>query len=297
LKSKATVPCEITSKSQISVKMNLQDLKITVILSILFGIFFSSCQPYEFYPPLVIDENEGFQYKKERAFCQSNTDKELWSKTFTRDEAGNVIEEITFYNNAPNTKIRRQFNGNNQQLNDSTFNFTDGKWQFQYTQKFVYIRNQLTEILKIEANGSIWNKTLYKYNGNELRWEEFWYFSGNKWVFQYAYGFEFNGNGKLIKRESYQTEKKDKVYDTLLYTYYANKLIEEKRITQTGETDYILKFTYTVEGLPFETIQDKNIIEKNFYTNGRLTEKHTFYFGIDPGFSQCNGNLIYKYEY
>jgi hypothetical protein len=23
----------------------------------------------------------------------------------------------------------------------------------------------------------------------------------------------------------------------------------------------------------------------------------TFYFGIDPGFMQCNGNLIYKYGY
>jgi len=67
----------------------------------------------------------------------------------------------------------------------------------------------------------------------------------------------------LIKRESYQTEKKDKVYDTLLYTYYANKLVEEKRIIQTGETSYILKFTYTVEGLPFETIQDKKKDELN----------------------------------
>jgi len=277
--------------------MNLQDFKITVILAILFGLFHTSCEHTEFYPPLVFDESEGFQYKTEQAFCKSNPDNEIWSISFTRDDKRNVTEEITFSDGTPNFKTTRTFNSNNQQLTDSTYIFNGGKWQFQYSNKYIYNRNLLSEKLSFEANGKNTHKTTYSYQGNELRWEEFWYYSDNKWKFQYAYGFEFNGNGKLIKKESYQTEKKDKVYDTVLYTYYSNKLIEEKRIIQTGETGYILNFTYTSEGLPFETIQDKNVIERNFYANGRITEKHTFYFGIDPGFSQCNGNLIYKYAY
>lgn len=141
------------------------------------------------------------------------------------------------------------------------------------------------------------HKTTYKYDGNNPQWEEFWYFWNNEWKFQYAHRFEFNKNGKLVKKESYQTEEKDKVYDTFIYKYLNNKLVEEKRIIQTGATSYVLKFSYTSNGFPDETIQDENVIEKNYYSAGQLTEKHTFYFGIDPGFSQCNGNLIYKYEY
>jgi hypothetical protein len=277
--------------------MNLQDLKITVILAILFGIFLSSCEQYEYYPPLINDESEVFQYKKEQAFCKSNPDNEIWSISFTRDEKGNITEEITFTDGSPIFKTTRSFNSNNQQLTDATFNFINAKWQFQYSSKFIYNRNLLSEKLSFEAGGKNTHKTTYSYQGNELRWEESWYYFENEWKFQYAYAFEFNGNGKLIKRESYLTEKKDKVYDTFIYTYYNNKLVEEKRIIQTGATDYVLKFTYTYDGFPDETIQDGNIIEKNYYSDGRLTEKHTFYFGIDPGFSQCNGNLIYKYGY
>lgn len=277
--------------------MNLQDFKITVILAILFGIFHTSCEHYAYYPPLVFDENEGFQFKKEQAFCKTNPGNEIWSKTFIRDEKGNITEEITFSDGSPNFKTTRTFNGNNQQLTDSIFNFNSGKWQLQNSNKFIYNRNLLSETLKYGADGKNTHKTTYSYQGNELRWEEFWYYSENKWKFQYAHSFDFNNNGKLVKKESYQTEKKDKVYDTFIYTYFNNKLVEEKRIIQTGTTSYVLKFTYTSNGLPDETIQDGNVIEKNFYDDNKLVEKHTFYFGIDPGFSQCNGNLIYKYSY
>jgi len=95
--------------------MNLQDLKITLILAILFGIFLSSCEPYEYYPPLINDESEVFQYKKEQAFCESNPGNEIWSKTFTRDEKGNITEEITFSEGTPHFKTTRTFNSNNQQ--------------------------------------------------------------------------------------------------------------------------------------------------------------------------------------
>jgi hypothetical protein len=46
-----------------------------------------------------------------------------------------------------------------------------------------------------------------------------------------------------------------------------------------------------------EITKDGKVVEKNFYELGKLTEKQTFYYGIDPGYYQCGGNLIYKYEY
>lgn len=277
--------------------MILQDLKIKVILLILFGLFHSSCQLNEFDTTLIFYESDEFLYQKETAFCQSNPDNEIWSKIFTRDKAGNVIEETTLFNGLPNMKTTREFNLSNQQENDSTFYNSGGNWFFQHSHKYIFQRNRLAEILRYKPCGTISHKTTYEYNGNKLRCEEFWYFSDNEWKFQYAHRFEFNRNGKLSKKESFQTEKKDKVYDTFIYSYSNNKLVEEKRIIQTGTTDYVLKFTYTSKGFPNETIQDGNVIEKNYYTNGRLTEKHTFYFGIDPGFSQCNGNFVYRYEY
>jgi len=277
--------------------MILQDIKITVILAILFGLFHTSCEYTEFYPPLNFENSKEFQYKKEQAFCKSNPGNEIWSKTFTRDEKGNITEEIIFSDGSPSFKTTRTFNSNNQQLTDSTFNFINAKWQLQQSNKFVYKRNLLSEKLSFEANGKNTHKTTYSYKGNELRWEEFWYYSENEWTFQYAHHFDFNSNGKLVKMESFQTEKKEKVYDTFIYTYFNNKLVEEKRIIQTGATSYVLKYTYTSNGFPDETIQYGDVIEKNYYSVGRLTEKHTFYFGIDPGFSQCNGNLIYKYGY
>jgi hypothetical protein len=258
---------------------------------------YTSCQWNEFDESLIFDLPGKFQYQKETAFCQSNPDKEIWSKTFIRDKAGNVIEETTFNNGLPDLKKTWVFNSNNQKENDSTFYNSDGNWIFQYSHEYIYQRNRLTEIIRYEPGDIMSHKTTYKYDGNNPRWEEFWYFSNNEWKFQYAHGFEFNNNGKLVKKESYQTEKKDKVYDTFIYKYFNNKLVEEKRIIQTGIVSYVSKFTYTSNGFPDETIQNGNVIEKNYYSDGRLTEKHTFYFGIDPGFSQSNGNLIYKYEY
>lgn len=277
--------------------MNLQDFKITVILAILLGIFQPSCQWNEFDESLIFDHPDEFQYQKETAFCKKNPEKEIWSKTFTRDNTGNIIEETTFINGLPDLKITSGFNSNNQKQTDSTFYNSGGNWIIQYSHQYIYQRNRLTEILRYEPVEIKSHKTTYKYDGDKPRWEEFWYYSENKWKFQYAHSFDFNSNGKLVKKESFQTEKKDKVYDTFIYTYYNNKLVEEKRIIQTGATSYVLKFTYTSYGFPDETIQDGNVIEKNYYSDGRLTEKHTFYFGIDPGFSQCNGNLIYKYGY
>lgn len=275
----------------------LSKFKFTVIFVFLFGLLYTSCQWNEFDESLIFEQHGEFQYQKETAFCQKNSDKEIWSKSFIRDKAGKVIEETTYVNGLPNLKITREFNSNNQKETDSTFYNSDGIWIIQYSQEYEYQRNRLTEILMYDSGGVVSHKTTYKYDGNNPQWEEFWYFSNKEWKFQYAHSFEFNKNGNLVKKESYQTEKKDKVYDTFIYSYFNNKLVEEKRIIQTGATSYVLKFTYTSNGFPDETIQDGKIIEKNYYSDGRLTEKQTFYFGIDPGFSQCNGNLIYKYGY
>lgn len=277
--------------------MKLRSLKITTNLAILSIIWFSSCQRDDFDTSLIFDEQGNFRYKKESAYCQRNPETEISSKTFFYDKNGNVVQELIAYNGIQETKIKREYNGDNQQLWDSTFNYRSGEWKYQYSTIFIYSENLLTEKQRFKPDGKLSHKTLYKYEGSRLRWEEFWYFNNNEWKFQYAHGFEFDRNGKLVKKESFQDEAKENVYDTFVYSYKNGRLHEEKRIILTGKTSYVKKYFYTPDGFIDEIIKDGNVVEKNFYELGKLIEKHTFYYGIDPGFSPCGGNFIYKYEY
>ena len=277
--------------------MKLRSLKITTNLAILSIIWLSSCQRDDFDTSLIFDEQGNFRYKKESAYCQRNPETEISSKTFFYDKNGNVVQELISYNGIQETKIKREYNGDNQQLWDSTFNYRSGEWKYQYSTIFIYSENLLTEKQRFKPDGKLSHKTLYKYEGSRLRWEEFWYFNNNEWKFQYAHGFEFDRNGKLVKKESFQDEAKENVYDTFVYSYKNGRLHEEKRIILTGKTSYVKKYFYTPDGFIDEIIKDGNVVEKNFYELGKLIEKHTFYYGIDPGFSPCGGNFIYKYEY
>jgi hypothetical protein len=276
--------------------MNLKHLKITVILLILFGLFHSSCQLNEFDTSFIFEDFNEIEYDGESVFCQSKPDNEIGKKTFERDAKGNITYETYFENNHPYRKIIRTFN-NGRQINDSVFYFSEGFWTLENSHFYKYEQNDIVGIQLLKQDGTVSHKTVYKYKNGKPLWEEFWYFDKEKWKFQYAHRFEFNRSGKLTKKESFQTEQKNEVYDTINYTYKNGKPETEKRIIRTGATSWIKEFTYTSDGLPDETIQDGNVIEKNFYQNSRLTEKHTFYFGIDPGFSRCNGNLIYRYKY
>jgi len=277
--------------------MKFTSLKITAFLTIIIVVLLSSCEIGDFnIDPFSESKNE-FLFQTEKIFCKNDPGNEIWSKSFKYDKSDNLIETITYFNNTPNVKTTSTFNTRNQQLTDSTFYFTENAWEFINTNQYVYSRNLLVEIQKYYANGSNTNKTVYINNGIKPKFEEFYYYNDKQWRFQYAHGFEFDKNGYLTKKSSYQTEEKDKLYDQLVYKYKNGKLVEEKRIIITGEPGYVKTYTYTADGLPNETIQDGDVIEKNYYERGKLTEKHTFYFGIDPGFSVCNGNFIYRYSY
>jgi hypothetical protein len=277
--------------------MKFSTFKFKGFLSILILVFLLSCENDEFNinPPFEISKE--FQFQTEKTFCQQNPENEISSKSFKYDTNGNIIETIASYNGVPELKSASTYNNNNQQLTDSTFYFRAKHWEYESSRQFVYSRNLLAEILEYDSSGKNTHKTVYNYKGTKPRWEEFYYNFGDQWQFQYAHGFEFDKNGNLTKKSSYQTEEKDKIYDQFIYGYKNNRLVEEKRIILTGETSYVNKFSYTPEGFLDETIKDGKVVEKNFYGNGKLIEKRTFYFGIDPGFSACYGNFIFRYSY
>lgn len=277
--------------------MKFSNLKITAFLTISVVVLFTSCETGDFNLDLISERNEESLFQTEKIFCKSDPENEILSKSFKYDSNGNTIETITFFNDTPDSKSTGSFNESNQRLTDSTFYFSENNWKYGYSNQYIYLGNQLTEIQKYDAYGKNTHKTVYKYNGTKPKFEEFYYYYGNQWQFQYAHGFEFDNNGNLTKKSSYQSIEKDEVYDQFIYKYKNGRLVEEKRIIRTGATGYIKTFSYTTDGFPDETIQDGNVIEKNFYEEGKLIEKHTFYFGIDPGFSACYGNYIYRYSY
>jgi len=277
--------------------MNDQNIKITGFLSILMIFCSISCEKTEYDTDLNFEKDGEFLYKTETAYCRRNPEGEIWSKTYRYDRNGNLTEKITYRNHAPDMKTKSTYNSNNQLVTDSIFYYTENQWKPDHYFTFRYSGNLLQEKRRIDSDENITHKTVYKYIGTNPLWEEFYFFTEGKWKYQYAHKFTYNRKGQPLKKESYQKESKDKVYDQFIYTYKHNRLYTEKRIIRTGEVSFIKKYFYTKEGFPDKTIKDGNTIEKYFYDDGKLVEKHTWYFGIDPGFSACGGNLIYKYKY
>ena len=277
--------------------MKFSSLKITAFLTISVVVLITSCEIGDFNIDPKSERNEKFLFQTEKTFCKNNPENEVFSKSFKYDNNENIIETITFFNNVPDTKLTGSFNVNNQRLTDSTFYYIENSWKYVNSNQYVYSGNKLKEIQNYDVDGKNTHKIVYQYSGSKPKYEEFYYYYDDKWEFQYAHGFEFNKNGNLTKKSSYKSSEKNEVYDQFIYKYKNGFLVEEKRIIRTDETSYVKTFSYTTDGLPDETIQDGNVIEKNFYEKGKLIEKQTFYFGIDPGFSECNGNYIYRYSY
>lgn len=106
--------------------------------------------------------------------------------------------------------------------------------------------------------------------------------------------YEYN-NGKLITKNVFTSS--GQLHWTLTFKYSGTLKIEEKNQTSNGSIIYTRTFEYDSEGRLEKIIEDGNVIEQNIYDGNKLLEKRIYYFGIDPGFSACNGNFIYKYQY
>jgi hypothetical protein len=276
--------------------MYISKLKITGILSIIILAFLSSCEK-EYDYSLIFDESYPEQLKKEVCYCGREPDKEVGFKEYSCSKKGELDCVILNMYGSNQSKTQSFYNHSGVKTTDSIFYYSEGAWIIDQVYEYNYIKGLLHEkILKTET-GKEKHKTVYIYHGTKPEWEDFYYFKDGEWDFQYAHKFEFDRNGLLAKKSSYTTLEKDKVYDYFTYSYKNGKLSEEERIIQTGKVSYHKDYFYNKDGTLDYVVQDGNIIEKNTFENSRLVEKHTWYYGIDPCFSQCCGNIIYRYEY
>jgi|WetSurMetagenome_2_1015567.scaffolds.fasta_scaffold175328_2 hypothetical protein len=276
--------------------MYISRLKITGILSIAILVLISSCER-EYDYSLIFDESYPEQLKKEVCYCGKEPDKEVSFKEYSFNIKGELILVIQNMYGSNQSKTQSFYNQSGGKSTDSIFYYSEGAWIIDQVYKYSYNKDLLLEKIRKNQMGEETHKTLYTYRGTMPEWEEFYYFKDNEWDFQYAHKFEFNRNGLLVKKSSYTTTEKDKVYDYFTYSYKNGKLSEEERILQTGKVSYHKDYFYNKDGMLDYVVQDGNIIEKNTFENSRLVEKQTWYYGIDPCFSQCCGNFICKYEY
>ena len=108
--------------------------------------------------------------------------------------------------------------------------------------------------------------------------------------------YEYDASGRMTTHTDY-TATGERHHIT--HFKYAGdlKIKEWKETAYTGTRMYLRKFKYDNNQRLIQVLEDDKIVEENAYTGDRLTEKRVCYWGINPGFSPCNGNYLYKYEY
>lgn len=124
----------------------------------------------------------------------------------------------------------------------------------------------------------------YEYNQLVREWES--------WGGLNTYEYE---KGKLVTKTDYNGlgEK----HHITTYEYSGNLLVKEKKVTREGALLYLKTYHYDAQRRLVSIREGENMIEENHYKGDQLVEKRVYYFGIDPGYSACNGNFIYRYEY
>jgi uncharacterized protein YcfL len=234
--------------------------------------------------PAVLDELMAMN-----VFCPNSPNDTLRRVVYVYNN-DKMITETTLYNGEIQSKTTFEYNLDNQ----LTLEIYETDWK--KTEK-TFIYNELNQLVNIiykftdyDSNGVVIDESEseapLEYENNQLvkEWECWGGFS----TYEYK-------DGKVVTKIDY-TKNGEKHHITS-YKYSGKLKIEEKKETSAGNVIYIRTFHYDSKNRLIKIIEDKNIIEENDYIENKLTEKRTYYFGIDPGFFVCNGNYIYRYEY
>lgn len=104
----------------------------------------------------------------------------------------------------------------------------------------------------------------------------------------WEYSYEYDKQDRLVKKNKNNELE-------VSYEYFQNRLKKEIRYNRNSNTE--TTYEYDDNGLLIYKKENDKIIEKNIYDKGRLVERWTYYFGIDPGYYPCSSQYITKYEY
>lgn len=223
-------------------------------------------------------------------FCQASPDNPLRTVNYEYNDIGNLINETSIINGEVQSEITFEYNTNNQII--SEMYVTDNR----KTEK-VYVYNKNSQLINIlytfinyDTNGQVSNESESEapreYEDNQLVKE--WEYWGGFSTYKYK-------DGRIVTRIDY-TKNGEKHHFTY-YKYAGDLLTEERKETKVGGLMYLKTYTYDLQNRLIQIRDRKNIIVENDYDGKKLIEKRKYYFGIDPCYSPCCGNFIYRYEY
>lgn len=222
-------------------------------------------------------------------FCQASPDNAFKTVNYKYDN-GQLITETSIQNGEVQSETTFKYNSDNQII--SEVYLTD----FRKTEK-TYVYNENSQLINV-----LYKFTEYDTDGqitNESESEAPREYEGNQLVKEWEYWGGFNTyeykDGKIVTKIDY-TKNGEKHHFTY-YKYSGDLLTEEKKETKVGGLMYLKTYTYDSQNRLIQIRDNENIIEENDYDGKKLTEKREYYFGIDPCYSPCCGNFIYKYKY
>ncbi|TYA92202.1 hypothetical protein [Seonamhaeicola marinus] len=222
-------------------------------------------------------------------YCQRDSNTILKSLEYTY-EGNNLVSKTTLRNGKIISKYEFEYNAKDLLLFEiytSTLSKTEKSYFYNTLDQLTNIKYKFTQF---NANGEILEIKEYEepreYENNLLIKE--WKYWGGFSTYEY-------NQGKVSTKIDYTKNGIEHHFTT--YKYSENLLIQEKKETKVGSLLYLKTFVYDSDNRLTEVLDRENTIEEYDYVNGKLTEKRTYYFGIDPGYDICYGNYIYRFEY
>lgn len=222
-------------------------------------------------------------------FCQASPEDKLSSVEYDYD-IGNLMTETWIRNGAVQNETTFAYRPDNRILLE-VYSTDSRKTEKTYIyDNDLRLTNILYRIIDFDGNGKIINESQSEapreYQNDQLvkEWESW----GGFKIFEY-------GNGKVTTKIDHT--KNGQEHHITTYKYSGGLLIQEIMETKTGGLLYLKTFIYDSQNRLIKVLDGKNVIEENDYVDNRLTEKRTYYFGIDPGYDFCYGNYIYRYHY
>jgi hypothetical protein len=235
-------------------------------------------------PPLIMERPITMS-----VFCQnalndtiSQTDYEYDLENLTKltlSNYGEITSVTNFEYNSKNLLIK--------ETSEQDFRKTEITYVYNTSDQLI---NKFYKIADLDANGLVLrtseSETSLEYKNNLLVKDvETW---GGWNTYEYS-------NGKLTTKNVFTSS--GQLYWILKFKYSGSLKVEEKNQTASGNILYTRTFAYDSESRLVKIIENGNVIEQNDYDGNKLLEKRINYFGIDPGYSACNGNFLYKYNY
>ena len=231
-----------------------------------------------------VDEFLKFPLKTISTYCQNKLDTAFSTAVLTYDKENNLIKYSWYNDTIESSRTVFNYNALGFLVSKDFYSYSNNSLTLTRTRLYKYDeKNRLIyEGYDDERGNNTKNNYSYGKNGelisskNECNY--------NKW----NYSYEYDSNGRL--RKKYKNNELE-----VSYEYSQNHLTKEIHYNRNSNKEIL--YVYDDNGLLINKREKEKLIENNIYNNGRLVERWTYYFGIDPCYSPCCGQYFTKYEY